>query len=357
MKYIVYCTTNIKNSKIYVGVHKTEDPNIFDGYLGNGINRYDRKTIYNPKRPFEFAVKKYGFDSFRRATIKEFDTLQEALDLEAEIVDENFIKRSDTYNITLGGGLPPILNKVIYQYDLQGNFIKEWKSIVEAAKFLHVSESCIGKAVLYKRTSAKYLWSDIKIDKLNIDDYNIYSPEIKIYLYDDFGDYVMSFNSLNDCVRSLNTCLSHVQRSIKTGVKTKGYYISTELVGKYEKPKVKRLTGMIHQYSLEGDYIQSFNSIKDAEKALGIKLKGINDSIKQGYSYKGYLWLRGQKEDFVKPVKAKSKARKIGQYTMDDKFIKSFNSLREARKDFPNVSKVLNGSAKHCHNYKFKYLD
>jgi len=42
---------------------------------------------------------------------------------------------------------------------------------------------------------------------------------------------------------------------------------------------------------------------------------------------------------------------------MDDKFIKSFNSLREARKDFPNVSKVLNGSAKHCHNYKFKYLD
>ena len=42
---------------------------------------------------------------------------------------------------------------------------------------------------------------------------------------------------------------------------------------------------------------------------------------------------------------------------MDNVFVKSFDTLREARKEFPNVSKVLNGTAKHCHNYKFKYLD
>lgn len=357
MKYIVYCTTNIKNNKIYVGVHKTENPEIFDGYLGNGINRYDRTTIYNPKRPFEFAVKKYGFDSFKRATIKIFDDLQEALDLEAEIVNEDFIRRTDTYNITLGGGLPPILNKVIYQYDLEGNFIKEWNSITSAAKELDVSESSIGKAVLYKRTSANYLWSDIKIEKLDISTFNIYDPKVKVYIYDDFGEYVKSFNSINDCVKELNTCLSHVQRSIKTGIKTKGYYISTELLGKYIKPKIERLTGAVHQYSLDGQYIQSFNSIKEAEQKLNLKLSGINNSIKQGFSYKGYLWLRGQKEDFVKPYKSKSKARKIGQYTMDNVFVKSFDTLREARKEFPNVSKVLNGTAKHCHNYKFKYLD
>ena len=44
MKYIVYCTTNIVNNKIYVGVHETENPDIFDGYLGNDvwINRTDK---------------------------------------------------------------------------------------------------------------------------------------------------------------------------------------------------------------------------------------------------------------------------------------------------------------------------
>ena len=33
LKFIVYCTTNIVNNKIYIGVHKTENPDIFDGYI------------------------------------------------------------------------------------------------------------------------------------------------------------------------------------------------------------------------------------------------------------------------------------------------------------------------------------
>ena len=36
-KWIVYLTTNKVNKKIYVGVHKTKDPTIFDGYIGCGI--------------------------------------------------------------------------------------------------------------------------------------------------------------------------------------------------------------------------------------------------------------------------------------------------------------------------------
>lgn len=32
MKFIVYKTTCLVNGKIYIGVHQTEDPNIFDGY-------------------------------------------------------------------------------------------------------------------------------------------------------------------------------------------------------------------------------------------------------------------------------------------------------------------------------------
>jgi len=56
MKYIVYLTNNIKNQHIYVGIHKTENPNIFDGYLGNGINRFQPSSMYNSKDPFCLAV-------------------------------------------------------------------------------------------------------------------------------------------------------------------------------------------------------------------------------------------------------------------------------------------------------------
>ena len=36
-------------------------------------------TIAHPKEPFHYAVKKYGFDSFRRITLAVFDTRKEAL--------------------------------------------------------------------------------------------------------------------------------------------------------------------------------------------------------------------------------------------------------------------------------------
>ena len=50
MKYIVYCTTCTENGKIYIGVHKTENPDIFDGYIGNGIKV--GYFIKNPKTAF-----------------------------------------------------------------------------------------------------------------------------------------------------------------------------------------------------------------------------------------------------------------------------------------------------------------
>ena len=42
MKYIVYLTKNKKSKingldRIYVGVHNTENPEIYDGYIGCGV--------------------------------------------------------------------------------------------------------------------------------------------------------------------------------------------------------------------------------------------------------------------------------------------------------------------------------
>jgi hypothetical protein len=42
MKYIVYLTTNLESkinglNRIYVGVHETENPEVFDGYIGCGV--------------------------------------------------------------------------------------------------------------------------------------------------------------------------------------------------------------------------------------------------------------------------------------------------------------------------------
>jgi len=88
MLYTVYKTTNLVNGKIYVGVHKTNNPN--DSYLGSG-------------KALKLAVAKYGQESFKKDILFEFSDREEAFSKESEIVTEKFTNREDTYNIKVGG--------------------------------------------------------------------------------------------------------------------------------------------------------------------------------------------------------------------------------------------------------------
>ena len=89
MEYLIYKIINIINGKIYIGQHCTE--NIDDGYMGSG------KVIKQ-------AIKKYGKEKFKKEILYIFDNEEEMLNMEREIVNEEFVNRLDTYNLTLGGG-------------------------------------------------------------------------------------------------------------------------------------------------------------------------------------------------------------------------------------------------------------
>ena len=52
-----------------------------------------------------------------------------------------------------------------------------------------------------------------------------------------------------------------------------------------------------------------------------------------------------------------SQARKVGQYTLDGKLVKVYDTVRDCRKEFGNVSKVLKGLVKTCKGYIFKYIE
>ena len=91
MKYIVYKTTCLINNKIYIGVHKTEDPKIFDGYLGRGHFIGGTHYLRFPESPLHYAIIKYGELNFNREILHTFETEELAYEKESQIVDEKFI--------------------------------------------------------------------------------------------------------------------------------------------------------------------------------------------------------------------------------------------------------------------------
>lgn len=124
MKYIVYKTTNLINNYIYIGVHKTQDPNIFDSYIGCGVYINKPYTYEKAKTKFQQAVKEFGTSNFRRETLAIFDTDVEAYELEEKLVNENFLARPDVYNMVLGGKINTTEGITVFQYDKMVNILR-----------------------------------------------------------------------------------------------------------------------------------------------------------------------------------------------------------------------------------------
>jgi hypothetical protein len=89
MNYIVYKIINKINEKIYIGCHNAK--NIYDDYMGSG-------------KHIKRAIEKYGLENFEKIILYNFDNKLDMLKKEAELVNREFIKRNDVYNIIEGGG-------------------------------------------------------------------------------------------------------------------------------------------------------------------------------------------------------------------------------------------------------------
>lgn len=356
MKYIVYLTTNTANKKIYIGVHRTETPYDFDGYLGNGIKVTDRSTYRYSKTPFEAAVNKYGPSKFIRKTLKVFDTLEDALDLERWLVDEEFISRKDTYNIALGGSLPPIKVKTIYQYDLDGNFIKEWVSITEASLEYKCSSSCIGQAIFERTPSLGYLWTDYKYESINPKEFKIDENKTKCYLYDKDGNYLQEFKSITECSKFLGVTTANLSTAISGNYSISNCYVTTYYTDAIVVPKRKSYNGF-YQYTLSGEFIKFIPSLKDLQEELGIQNpSAVYRALRIGNSAYGFQW-SATKLPNMKKLETKTQARKVGKYTLNGGLVQVFNTVREAKADTCGAPNVLSGKRKTAGGFIFKYIE
>ena len=360
-KYIVYQTINIVNNKIYIGVHKTNLNNGFDGYIGNGVNIDYPSTYMNPKYPFQFAVKKYGTANFKRTTLFIFDKEEDAYIKERELVNLEFVQRKDTYNCILGGNVRPLYyyRHKIYQFKEDGTLVKEWKDIYECANFLETWKQSIYSAIINKNRLYGYYWS--YNSEIDIKEYSNPNHSQKVYKYDKSGKCLAIYDSINQAAKENNYITATLYNRIKEGACVKGYYYSLKLYDEYKpKPRLILKGKTIYVYDLQGNFVKEISYDK-LHEFLGVSSnKRLTTYIKTNTPINNYQL----KLEFTKTIPAyvkKNKNKIVLVYKLDGTFVGEYESInkvcRELHLDNSTVNKVLRGVNKSTKGYTLKIKD
>lgn len=212
----IYCYTS-PSGKNYIGQTKRSLKERAN-FTGKG---------YKGSARFWNAIEKYGYENFEVKILAEvpLDIIDEEEIFYIHIYDSTNEEKG--YNIDTGGqnSIFDTLNSiVVYQYDLDGNFVQEYPSIADAARALNIYHSGIRKALHHpeKRAADSY-WRFEKHDKIEPSKMWNHQPHAKkIYRYSSkTGELIDEFDSVREANRitgiSRPTIQSHISGKVKIG--------------------------------------------------------------------------------------------------------------------------------------------
>lgn len=187
-----------------------------------------------------------------------------------------------------------IQGKPVKQYDLEGNFLKEWEYIKQAATALNIDASNIG-ACCNKKPNAYhaggFIWrfssdnSPIELRKID-----------KILQFDLDGNFIKSWNNMNAISKALNIPLSSIYRNCVGDtlqshkyvfIKESNYNENIKFPGSNKPGLVRK----VEQYSMDGELLNVFDNCTEAGKFLKIDRKKIAKCCKHEIpSYKEFVF-------------------------------------------------------------------
>ena len=185
--YTVYIHISPSN-KCYVGITSL-----------NPKNRWDSGHGYKQNKYFWSSIKKYGWNNFEHEIISEHLTKQEACNFEILLIHK--LKSDDRkfgYNQSQGGDLGCCKYfKEVSSYDLEGNFINNYKSIRQAEKLLNIDHNAISKCCRgILKQAGGYLWRFEQNNNIEIKKTDRQGKICQIDMRD--LSVVKIFNSIND---------------------------------------------------------------------------------------------------------------------------------------------------------------
>ena len=172
----LYETTCTVTGDIYIGVrvYKGLHPEL-DSYIGNGCGIRKNGNLYKRRgkeTTFRRALSKYGYTNFKKKIICFFSSIEDALASEEKIVDEAFLSRPDTLNMTVGGGFPPY-----FEGEKNPNYGHKWTE--EQKRRLSRKRRKNGKSKGERNPKAKPCWI-----------YDLWTGKAKHYAYMRKADFL-----------------------------------------------------------------------------------------------------------------------------------------------------------------------
>ena len=312
---IIYKITNRVNGKVYIG-QTVQDFERRYCIKGEGVERvYLRHKMlkeygYGYNKHLLESFEKYGVDNFELNKYFDFAFSRDELNIKEVMWINYYNSYRNGYNNNLGGkgnsgfdGLKGINNpsgRKIVQISLNGEFIREWDYIVEVENSLGILRSDICGVCSGDKKSAGGFMWRY------VEDYN-----------KDIQPYKKETNAIP-----------------------------------------------VIQLSLDGKYIDRFNSIIEAGKRTRLDYKSISGACSSNRkSYGGHIWVKeceyDKNKNYSYEMPKKGVSKSITMYDINMNKIKTYKSINEAYKETGyyryQISKNINKEPNNIKDYIFEY--
>ena len=319
---------------------------------------HKKNSAYNDSCVIHKAFRKYGLENFDFSIVEKHEKtlLNELIDI-LNNREKYYINAYNTcshggYNMTIGGDSGPIesYTKIpIDVYTLDGVLIDECDSGRDACDKYNVSPSQVSSVSLGNVGFAgDYVFRKHgeSFDMFEINRIEKYKKPV--YQFDRYGNLISIYSSHQDVRNKYNGLIisSIIDNPNRTAL---GFWWGS--TDKFDGFNAFNKT--IDQYTVNGKYIKSFDTLVDAAKSVGLN----NSSGIQGCcagrnkTAKGYVWRYSGDEfkGYEDEIKIKSK-RNIIIYDIYGKFMQMFDNSKDAAKyiecNQKNIIQCCNGATK-----------
>lgn len=348
MSYIIFLTVNTKRDKTFLGLHETENPEIFDGYLGDGIWINQPSTFMYPKTPLQCAVKKYGTSSFKRYTLYTTNSRNYAEEIFNKIMHFSY---SDFWYNTIHNYFG-----TIYQFDLQGNLQKEW-NIYDACNFYGYLSVKFIQAINRKVKLLNSYWSTKK--EIDVSKYFSKPGNQLIYYYLPNGKLVdISYNTImtKDVIDAINhqTLVVRNTSGIIKPVITE-YYITNKIVDEFNPKPRREYKDQVYYVYTNNEFVGAFIG-KEVMPIIGLhSWAKIKNAIQLNGGWYKDFFISLEK---VNEIPEKKINREVDVFDKYGNFIETLSSIKELKEKYGlrscEIKNIMKGT-KYCKDWIFKY--